>query len=70
MIIDGFRCDMARTVPLDFWIEARGECDAMKPLFWLAECEVLDYHEAFDVTYGWEVLRAIDKFMKGEMLLP
>jgi glycosidase len=67
--IDGFRCDMARTVPLDFWVEARGECDAIKPLFWLAECEILDYHEAFDVTYGWEVLRAIDKFMKGEMLL-
>jgi glycosidase len=67
--IDGFRCDMARTIPLDFWIEARGECDAIKPLFWLAECEILDYHEAFDVTYGWEVLRAIDKFMKGEMPL-
>jgi glycosidase len=66
--IDGFRCDMARTVPLDFWIEARGECDALKPLFWLAECEILDYHESFDATYGWEVLRAIDKYMKGEML--
>ena len=67
--IDGFRCDMARTVPLEFWIEARGECDALKPLFWLAECEIMDYHEAFDVTYGWEVLRAIDKFMKEEMTL-
>lgn len=67
--IDGFRCDMARTVPLDFWVEARGECDALKPLFWLAECEILDYHEAFDLTYGWEVLRAIDKYMQGEMLL-
>jgi glycosidase len=65
--IDGFRCDMARTVPLDFWIEARGECDAIKPLFWLAECEILDYHEAFDLTYGWEVLRAIDKYMTGDM---
>jgi glycosidase len=65
--IDGFRCDMARTVPLDFWIEARGECDALKPLFWLAECEIISYHEAFDATYGWEVLRAIDKFMKGEI---
>ncbi len=67
--IDGFRCDMARTVPLEFWVEARGECDAVKPLFWLAECEIPDYHEAFDVTYGWEALRAIDKFMKGGMQL-
>ena len=62
--IDGFSCDMARTVPLDFWVEARGECDALKPLFWLAECEIPEYHEAFDVTYGWEAMRAMDKYMK------
>jgi glycosidase len=62
--IDGFRCDMARTVPLDFWIEARAQCDALKPLFWLAECEILEYHEAFDLTYGWEAMRAFDKYMK------
>ncbi|MEO8406356.1 MAG: alpha-amylase family glycosyl hydrolase [Chitinophagaceae bacterium] len=67
--IDGFRCDMARTVPLDFWIEARGECDAIKQLFWLAECEILEYHEAFDLTYGWEAMRALDKYFKGELLL-
>lgn len=67
--IDGFRCDMARTVPIDFWVEARGECDAVKPLFWLAECEILEYHESFDVTYGWEVMRGMDKYMKGEMKL-
>ncbi len=64
--IDGFRCDMARTVPLDFWLEARAECDAVKPLFWLAECEIPEYHEAFDVTYGWEAMRAADKYKKGE----
>ncbi|PZR29616.1 MAG: 1,4-alpha-glucan branching protein [Citrobacter freundii] len=62
--IDGFRCDMARTVPLDFWIEARAQCDALKPLFWLAECEILEYHEAFDLTYGWEAMRAFDKYKK------
>lgn len=67
--IDGFRCDMARTVPIDFWIEARAECDAVKPLFWLAECEILGYHEAFDLTYGWEVMRGIDKYMEGEKTL-
>lgn len=67
--IDGFRCDMARTVPLDFWVEARGKCDAVKPLFWLAECEIIDYHEAFDLTYGWEGMRAMDAYMKGEKTL-
>jgi len=64
--IDGFRCDMARTVPLDFWVEARAECDTLKELFWLAECEILEYHEAFDATYGWEAMRAADKYMAGE----
>lgn len=60
--IDGFRCDMARTVPLDFWREARTECDTVKPLLWLAECEVEDYKEVFDITYGWLAMRALDKF--------
>ena len=60
--IDGFRCDMARTVPLDFWREARKECDTIKPLLWLAECEVVEYHEVFDITYGWLAMRALDKY--------
>ncbi|RYG03082.1 MAG: 1,4-alpha-glucan branching protein [Chitinophagaceae bacterium] len=64
--IDGFRQDMARTVPLDFWLDARGECDTVKPLFWLGECEVLKYHEVFDLIYGWELMRAIDKYFKKE----
>jgi glycosidase len=68
--IDGFRCDMARTVPLDFWLEARAECDTMKSLLWLAECEVFDYHEVFDITYGWEAMRALDKyFATGKVTL-
>ncbi|MEJ0103636.1 MAG: alpha-amylase family glycosyl hydrolase [Bacteroidota bacterium] len=67
--IDGFRCDMARTVPLDFWLEARAECDAIKDLFWLAECEIKEYHETFDLTYGWEAMRAFVKMKKGEATL-
>lgn len=60
--LDGFRCDMARTVPLDFWLEARAACDAVKPLLWLAECEIYKYHEAFDLTYGWKAMRTLDKY--------
>jgi len=51
--IDGFRCDMAHLVPLDFWKEARAKCDTIKPLFWLAECEVVNYHDVFDASYCW-----------------
>lgn len=64
--IDGFRCDMAHLVPLDFWIHARTECDALKPCFWLAECEVVEYHNAFDATYAWWWMHVSEKFMKGE----
>ena len=34
---DGFRCDVASLVPLDFWIEARAQLNARRPLIWLAE---------------------------------
>lgn len=34
---DGFRCDVASLVPLDFWIEARARLNPRKPLLWLAE---------------------------------
>lgn len=68
--IDGFRCDMARTVPLDFWAQARDACDRVKPMYWLAECEIYEYHQVFDLTYGWEAMRALDKYFKnGEVPL-
>ena len=40
--IDGFRCDLAFWVELDFWKEARTELDAVKPLFWLGEFDELE----------------------------
>lgn len=36
--VDGFRCDVASLVPVDFWMQARAELDAIRPgLLWLAE---------------------------------
>lgn len=67
--IDGFRCDMAHLVPLDFWKTARIECDAKKQLFWLAECEVVDYHNVFDTTYAWQWMHETTNFIKGERSL-
>lgn len=64
--IDGFRCDMAHLVPLDFWVSARKQCDAIKPLFWLAECEDLAYHQVFDTTYAWWWMHENEKLMKGD----
>ena len=52
--IDGFRCDMAHLVPLDFWIEARTECDTLRPMYWLAETDTEEYLQVFDASYAWE----------------
>jgi alpha-amylase len=63
--IDGFRCDMAMLVPLDFWKSSRLELDGIKPLFWLAECEEINYHEVFDATYTWTWLHAMESYWKN-----
>ena len=62
--IDGFRCDMAHLVPLDFWVDARKQCDALKPLFWLAECEVVAYHDVFDASYAWWWMHVTEEYAK------
>ncbi len=62
--IDGFRCDMAMLVPLDFWREARTTLDQDKPLFWLAECEDQTYHTVFDASYTWKFLHMMESYWK------
>ena len=64
--IDGFRCDMAHLVPLDFWRYARTELDKEKRLLWLAETEEPHYHEAFDASYTWEFLHTMEAYWKRE----
>jgi glycosidase len=63
--IDGFRCDMAHLVPLDFWVEAKQQCETIKELFWLAECEVPEYHKVFDVSYSWKWMHATENLIRG-----
>ncbi len=37
-IVDGFRCDVAPLIPLDFWLRAREEVETVRPgCFWLSE---------------------------------
>jgi glycosidase len=64
--IDGFRCDMAHLVPLDFWKDVRVSFKDAKPLFWLAECEVRDYHQVFDATYAWHWMHVSEKLARNE----
>lgn len=67
--IDGFRCDVAEMVPTDFWIECRKELDKTKKIFFLAEGENPELHQAFDMTYSWKVYHAFKGFFKKEKTL-
>jgi glycosidase len=67
--VDGFRCDMAHLVPLDFWVEARQVLDTIKPLYWLAECEDPRYYEAFDTNYAWAFMHASGSINRHESSL-
>ena len=55
--IDGFRCDFATGVPVDFWETAVLELEKIKPLYMLAEDgttkELLQ--NAFDMNYNWNL---------------
>ncbi len=66
--IDGFRCDLAFWVELDFWLEARTELEQTKTLFWLAESDPVehtDYFKAFDSCYTWAWMHKTADFYKG-----
>lgn len=67
--IDGFRCDMAMLVPIDFWKEARTQLDQERKLFWLAECEEPHYHPVFDASYSWKWMHKTADFYKGHAQL-
>ncbi len=64
--IDGFRCDVAGMVPLDFWKTAHSELDKIKNVFMLAEAEGPELHQAFDMTYSWELLHLMNDVAQGK----
>jgi alpha-amylase len=65
--IDGFRCDMAHLVPLDFWRQARLHLDKFKHLFWLAETEHNMYQYVFDCSYAWHWMHVTENFVKRHL---
>jgi len=53
--IDGFRCDVAAMVPLEFWKWVRPRLETTKDIFMLAEAHEPELHEVFDMTYNWQL---------------
>lgn len=55
--VDGFRCDAAEMVPMDFWDEATSELRKTYPgILMLAEGGGSEsYHHGFNMTYAWNL---------------
>ncbi len=66
--IDGYRCDMAMMVPLNFWEDdVRPYLDKTKNLLWLAEAEGPEFHKkAFHITYGWDWHHLFNDMAQGK----
>jgi len=64
---DGFRCDVAEDVPVDFWDHARAELDKIKPdIFMLAEGHKPDLEvRAFELDYSWPLHNALTDALQG-----
>lgn len=62
---DGFRCDVAYMVPMDFWEEVRDELTKDKPdIMLLAEASKPELLvKAFDIDYDWPLLHTMDKVL-------
>ena len=67
--IDGFRCDLAFWVELDFWKEARTALEKTRTLFWLGEFDALEkpeYMQVFDASYSWTWMHKTEEYYKGK----
>ena len=52
---------------MDFWVQARTALKAVRSdLFLLAEAETPQMHEAFDMTYGWELHHLMNAIAQGK----
>ena len=67
MNIDGFRCDVAGMVPVDFWNSLRTKLEEVKPVFMLAEAEEIPLMEkAFDADYSWKLMNLMKEVYEGK----
>lgn len=70
--VDGFRCDMACEVPVEFWRETIPGLRADYPgIYMLAEGEEPGLHtDAFDASYAWELHHLLNDIARGEKNIP
>lgn len=67
--IDGFRCDVAGSVPLAFWENAIPKLRAQKDIFMLAEAwepELVKGTDLFDMAYAWDGHHVMNEIAQGK----
>ncbi len=64
--VDGFRCDVAGSVPLGFWQESIPQLRKEKSIFMLAEAwePELMKEDLFDMVYGWDRHHTMNRMAK------
>ena len=71
--VDGFRCDMACEIPLEFWQETISALRADYPgMYMLAEGEEPKLHSlsGFNSSYAWELHHMLNAIARGEKNIP
>jgi glycosidase len=64
--VDGFRCDVAYTVPVDFWEAARAELEKVNPQVIIiadAGAKPALLSKAFDMDYSWNLYTTLNAVM-------
>ncbi len=65
--VDGFRIDHPHNTPVDFWVRARTELTAIKPVLLIGEIEDPVYMvKAFDMNYSWELYHMMVNIAQGK----
>ena len=68
--IDGFRCDAAYNISIDFWKKTIDRLNQTKPVYMLAESDAnhkggYPLIDLFDSSYGWHTHHLLNEIAKG-----
>jgi cyclomaltodextrinase / maltogenic alpha-amylase / neopullulanase len=65
--IDGFNCNAAATIPINFWNIARKELDKIKTVMMIADFSEPKYHvRAFDLTSSWDIYKILPSIVNHD----
>lgn len=68
MGVDGFRIDHPNNTPPEFWVRARSELSAIRPVLLIGEIEqpTTYMEKAYDMNYAWELYHLMVNIAQGK----